>query len=104
MRHRGIDDYYWSNIEFTNGLHNVTNPLDYMIEKQERRELMDCLVKLSPEELKVLMCLSYDDNTFISVSNSMNLTFFKAKKLHDNALRKLRRKLKFDFHWELETI
>ena len=104
MRHTSVDDLYWSNVEFANGLHNVVNPLDYLVEKQERKALMDCLLKLSVDELKALMYVSYDDNTLYALSQGMCWTKYKAQKIHGNALRKLRRRLKYDFKWELETI
>ena len=78
----------------------------YQAEKtsyQDQNQMLSRL-QLSVDELKALMYVSYDDNTLYALSQGMCWTKYKAQKIHGNALRKLRRRLKFDFDWELETI
>jgi len=99
-----IEDLYWSNVEFANGFYNVTDPLDYLIEKQDRKDLIENLLKLPVNELSALMFVSYEENNFNSLAQEFKLSRFEAIKTYNSGLKNLRRKLKNCDGWNMGTI
>jgi len=98
---RGIEDLYWANVEQANNLHKVVNPLDYLIEKESRKELMDSLLKLSRDELDAVMSVAYEDTSVLSASKNTNSGIRKFENTYSRGLKRVYRNLRMNHEWDV---
>ena len=108
-----IDDLY-EDLEYMDSSLNefikarTPTPLDILIDKENKRDLIDSLSKLSHHELIVVLMINYENSglypnalvrDFFKKEKGLDLSRHTVEKLEKIGLTKLRRDLKFNRGW-----